>query len=280
MGTGAAPIYVMGRSAHERERLTRQAALLAPFTAGLLAEAGLAPGMRVLDVGCGAGDDALLAAARVGPAGAVDGVDRDPAVLDVARERAAAAGLPNLVFVEGDFGAPPAGPAQGPFDALVGRYVLLYQADAAGALRAAAARVRPGGLIVLHEPDFSHLTAEPPLPLFDRIAGWWRSTAGAAGIDLRSGLRLFATCTGAGLPAPQLRAQQLLGGGPEFAGYAYLADVIRSILPLMERFATATAAEVDVDTLAARLRAAAVDAGGVVTLQTDVGAWTRLPDAR
>jgi SAM-dependent methyltransferase len=267
----------MGRSAHERARLARQAALLAPFTTRLFAAAGLAPGMRVLDVGCGVGDVALLAAARVGPAGAVVGVDRDPAVLAVARGRAAAAGLAHLTFVEGDFRALPPAALGGPVDALVGRYVLLYQADPAAALRAAAAHLRPGGVVALHEPDFGHLEALPPAPLYARIADWWWRTGTAAGLELRMGLKLFAAVAAAGLPAPQLLAEPRLGGGPDFVGYAYLEDVIRSILPLMERFGVGTAAEVDVDTLGARLRAAVVGGGGVVALQTDVGAWTRRP---
>ena len=79
--------YTMGRSRAETQRLIQQAGLLDTFTTQLFAEAGIAPGMKVLDVGSGAGDVALLAARFVGPTGAVVGVDANPAILAVARQR-------------------------------------------------------------------------------------------------------------------------------------------------------------------------------------------------
>ena len=63
------PLYLMGRSDHETARLQRQAQLYAPLTRRLFSEAGVGAGMRVLDVGTGAGDVALLAAELVGPIG-------------------------------------------------------------------------------------------------------------------------------------------------------------------------------------------------------------------
>jgi hypothetical protein len=72
-----------------------------------------------------------------------------------------------------------------------------------------------------------------------------------------------------------LHGDTILGGGPDFAGYAYLAGVFRSILPLLERFDIATASEVDIETLADRLREEMVASGGVTTLQMAVGAFAR-----
>jgi predicted RNA methylase len=63
---------------------------------------GLEPGMRVLEVGSGAGDVALLAAELVGPEGEVVGVEVDGAALKVARGRAQSLGLRNVSFVQGD----------------------------------------------------------------------------------------------------------------------------------------------------------------------------------
>jgi tRNA A58 N-methylase Trm61 len=70
--------YVLGHSARELERLRRQAQLVNPITRQYLIEAGIAPGMRVLDIGSGAGDVAFLAAELVGLSGQVVGVDRSP----------------------------------------------------------------------------------------------------------------------------------------------------------------------------------------------------------
>ncbi|MDI4238459.1 methyltransferase domain-containing protein [Bradyrhizobium sp. Arg237L] len=65
-----------------------QADNLRPITTRLLREIGLAQGMRVVDLGCGAGDVAMLAAEMVGPTGAVVGIDRNAAAIATARERA------------------------------------------------------------------------------------------------------------------------------------------------------------------------------------------------
>ena len=67
--------YVLGHNDNELDRLTTQARMLEPFTRQLLVEAGIRPGMRVLDVGCGSGDVSFLAANLVGPNGRVVGVD-------------------------------------------------------------------------------------------------------------------------------------------------------------------------------------------------------------
>ena len=63
--------YILGHSPAEVRRLMLQAAILKPITERLLREAGLTPGLRVLDLGCGCGDVAMLAAELVGPNGAV-----------------------------------------------------------------------------------------------------------------------------------------------------------------------------------------------------------------
>jgi ubiquinone/menaquinone biosynthesis C-methylase UbiE len=97
-----ADAYVMGRTSAETERIQLQASVLAPHSAHLLRLAGITSGVRVLDVGCGAGDVSMLLAELVGPDGAVIGVDMNPAVLELARARAAEAGLANESYLAGD----------------------------------------------------------------------------------------------------------------------------------------------------------------------------------
>ena len=79
------PTYALGHSAEEHQRLAEQAALFRPMTERLFREAGVDEGMRVLDVGSGAGDVAFLVAKLVGPKGKVVGVDLDGNALDKAR---------------------------------------------------------------------------------------------------------------------------------------------------------------------------------------------------
>ncbi len=82
------PSYVLGQSAYEYERLTLQARVVRPFTEKFFRMAGLAPGMRALEIGSGMGDVASLAAEMVGPGGRVLGVDRSVKGLENAGERA------------------------------------------------------------------------------------------------------------------------------------------------------------------------------------------------
>src|SRR5512139_3415689 len=94
--------YALGYSDGELQRLIRQSALYAELTETLLRSAGIGEGMRVLDVGCGAGCVSLLVAGLVGPAGAVVGVDRSPEAIALARRRADGAGLRNVEFLQDD----------------------------------------------------------------------------------------------------------------------------------------------------------------------------------
>src|SRR5688572_25368686 len=94
--------YILGHANEELERLIGQSRFLGDLTEHFLRLAGLQSGMRVLDVGCGAGDLSFLAASLVGPTGHVTGIDRSPDSVALASTRAAAAGLSNLRFVECD----------------------------------------------------------------------------------------------------------------------------------------------------------------------------------
>jgi ubiquinone/menaquinone biosynthesis C-methylase UbiE len=155
--------YFLGNTDAEHERLCRQAALLAPFTERLFRDAGLGAGQRVLDIGSGAGDVALLAARLVGENGQVVGVDRDAIALTKARMRALEAGIKNVKFIEGDILELT---AAAPFDAVIGRFILQFMPDPMAVLRTLAALTRPGGVIVFQESHWTsflaltaHLTA-------------------------------------------------------------------------------------------------------------------------
>src|ERR1700675_4963255 len=143
------PAYSLGHSEEELERLSVQARLIDPITRRFFVEAGIGPGMRILDVGSGTGNIAFLAAELAGTTGEVIGTDRSPTALAVARERAEARSLSNVSFREGD---PAEMNIEQPFDAVVGRYVLMHQPDPAAMLRGVVTHVRPAGVVVFHEP--------------------------------------------------------------------------------------------------------------------------------
>src|SRR2546423_15332094 len=95
-----AATYILGFDAAEIARLDAQSARIAQPTRALLRAAGIAPGMRVLDLGTGLGAVAFELAELVGPSGAVVGVDQSAPLLQRAEARRAAAGLMNVRFVE------------------------------------------------------------------------------------------------------------------------------------------------------------------------------------
>src|SRR5207249_8603211 len=119
----AAPLYALGSTDAEHERLIRQAARLAPLTKRLFREAGIGPGQRVLDLGSGVGDVAMLAARLVAPSGEVVGVERDTRSITRAKARVADAGLPNVTFTQSDVSQIASTRL---FDAGVGRFILMY----------------------------------------------------------------------------------------------------------------------------------------------------------
>lgn len=269
----------IGYSAEERQRLIDQGALLRPFTRRLMAEAGIGPGMRVLDVGCGVGEVALLAAELVGPDGEVVGLDLDSVALATARERVAETMLTNVRFVQGDVRA--LTPAE-PFDAAVGRLVLMFLGDPAEALRRVAGCVRPGGVIAFQELDITGLPSFfPSLPIWERSGRLLVETLRRAEVEIRMGLKLHQAFCHAGLPAPRLRIDTPIESGSDSGIYALMASTVRSFLPLAREVGVVTAEQAEelaVEALAERLRAEAVAHDGVVTWASFVGAWTRKPN--
>jgi SAM-dependent methyltransferase len=267
--------YVMGRSAEEERRLQRQSAWSARPTRQLFADAGIAPGMKVLDLGSGAGDVAMLAAATVGPDGRVIGVDTNPDILETARRRAQEAGHANITFIPGDLRAVA---LDDDFDAIVSRLILVHLPDPAAALRDLLCHLRPGGVVTAYEPDFTLLgEAYPPCPLYTRACSWFAQGAGSAGLELAMGFKLHQVFIDAGLGAPQMYVDALAGGSPDFLDdfTVYCAESIRSVLPLIVRGGFATEEEVGIETLGARLRDEMLSQGATVRHILFMGAWAR-----
>jgi len=160
--------YVLGHSDFEIARLKLQAAALAGITRRLIGECGIQPGMTVLDIGCGAGDVSMLLADAVGPSGLVVGIDREARAVETTRSRAESAGHRNIeAVVATDDNIPVARP----FDAALGRYVLVHQRDPVAMIRRAASAVRPGGVVTFHEVVIYHPSRMLSLPR-DEPGNW------------------------------------------------------------------------------------------------------------
>jgi ubiquinone/menaquinone biosynthesis C-methylase UbiE len=269
----SADTYPLGRSEAETQRLMLQNQIYSPITRAFLTSAGVSRGMKVLDLGSGAGDVALMCADLVGPQGSVIGVDGNAAILDVARNRVRAAGWTNVDFLSGDV-RDLALPAD--FDAVVGRWILMYVEEPADLLRSLRAHLRPGGIVAFQESANlkAATTTYPPTPLHDDLQRWLRPPVDPPMPVFDMGLRLYRTFVAAGFDAPQLRQDAPMGGGPDWPGYAFVAQSARSLLPFMEQLGTVTAAEADIETLEERLRAEVVAQNAVQILPTVIGAWS------
>ena len=265
--------YVLGDEECELRRLVSQSWLIGDITEHVMQRAGVKPGMNVLDCGCGVGDVSFLTARLVGSAGRVLGIDRSVAGIDRARQRAAEAGLSNVSFEVVDNLA--RFRTRAPVDAVVGRLILMYLRDPAAILSHFARQVRPGGLMVFQELIFSMCRSEPSCPLVEKCRGWVHDTFVQAGADVEMGWKLFTTFQRAGLPSPEMFLGSPVGAGPDSPMYRYIAETVRSLLPMMEHYGVASAEEVMVDNLADRLRIEMTTAGTVCATPCLIGAWTR-----
>ncbi|MBX6387988.1 MAG: methyltransferase domain-containing protein [Frankia sp.] len=153
--------YALHGGEADAHRLATQARALEATTAEFLTAAGLRPGWRCLDVGCGHGQVSLLLATRVRPGGRVVGIDGDAASLRVARRSAADAGAA-VTFLRADAGSLPA--RRGRFDLAYTRLLLSHLVDPLEALRAMTTAVRPGGVVAVEDVHIDWLGLIRALP--------------------------------------------------------------------------------------------------------------------
>jgi ubiquinone/menaquinone biosynthesis C-methylase UbiE len=267
--------YVLGHTARELDRLDLQGVLYRDVTRRALVDAGVGAGWRVLDLGCGSGDVTRVAADLVGPDGSVVGVDRDEDAIRAAEARTEAS---HVRFLAAEAGGSVPG---APFDALVGRFVLMHQPDPSAVLGDAARAVRSGGVVVMVESSMDILRdgvhSRPTSPLYDRVVRWKCQVVEGAGADLHAGMRLREVFEGAGLAAPATRLEARVDGDPRSPVWTYMAESVRSMLPRARELGISTEPVDPVDSLASRLRDEVVGMGGVVVLWPVVCAWARKP---
>ena len=266
--------YALGDSPDELSRLARQAQLIDPVTARFFTEAGIVPGMRVLDVGSGAGDVAILLAGLVGDSGAVVGADISESALAVASARVAALGLGQVTFHAGD----PAGMRfDRPFDAVVGRYVLQFLPDPAATLKRLAGHLKAGGILAFHELDWQGARSFPVVPDYDRCCDWCARTIRALGAQTSMGLALSSAFRGSGLSSPRLRLEASIAAGAEAGEVVHLVtDLVATLAPDILRFGIATEADLAVVADPARLIAQVAQVDAMLIGRAEIGGWTRL----
>ena len=253
--------------------------MLSESTERLFRRAGIEPGMRVLDVGSGAGDVAFIARRLVGETGVVIGTDRDEAQVEFASRRAQSLGYLNVRFVRSDY---PSLVLDHPVDAVIGRLILLFSRDPVAALAGVCRNLRHGGIVAFQENNMQFdapVLVEPRDGLAGKVAGWIIQGIGHSGVHPRLGLKLHSIMKTAGLkPSPEIEGTMVIAQGPEGTLFPYLVDLVRSAMTSITASGAATAEEIDIDTLEQRLIADAPASGVVGTISAGfVSAWARKP---
>ena len=148
-------------------------ARLAPVSDAVIAAAGLKPGERVLDIGCGAGRTSQEAARAVGEAGYVLGIDIAAPMIEAARAHAAAEAGPGMAPVEFAIADAQTERFTPPFDALISRFGVMFFENPAAAFANLRASTRPGGRLVF--AAWAPLSGNPhwkiPLRLVEALVG-------------------------------------------------------------------------------------------------------------
>jgi SAM-dependent methyltransferase len=264
--------YVLGHTDAELARLDSQAATLAEPTRLAMNLAGLRRGMRVLDLGAGTGEVALLAAEVVGPAGSVVSVDRSASVLEYAAAKAAQRGVSTVRFVQGDVSSYV--PYQ-PVDACVGRLVLGYLPDPVATVRRLWQALPSGGVYLALEYDTNAVRSAPPTALVTRLATLVVAAFEAAGQSQSMGPHLAEVLREAGAEGATSLGLQRYFGPDDPSGPALLTGVVNSLLPTIERHSLADLASLGVETLRERVAAELIETRAVLVAPTLVAGWAR-----
>jgi 2-polyprenyl-3-methyl-5-hydroxy-6-metoxy-1,4-benzoquinol methylase len=265
--------YALGYTDAEQERLIRQAAIIAPITERLFRAAGIGPGQRVLDLGSGMGDVAMLLARLVGPSGEVVGVERNANSIERAKARVATAGLRNVNFLNSDVNNIV---SDRPFDAAVGRFILMYLADPVSVLRSVIELVRPGGAVAFQEPSWGAMLAVGAgLPLWSKVRHLIHEILLRSDANPEMGLALYRVFQEAGLPGPKMHLEMPLGNDTDFIRLT--SDLLCSLQPLAEQHKVSLQELGGLDTLPNRIRREVAATKTVVSLIALVGAWSRKP---
>jgi 2-polyprenyl-3-methyl-5-hydroxy-6-metoxy-1,4-benzoquinol methylase len=193
--------YVIRGGQEGTRRLEILCRILWPSTFRLLKNAGLRPGMTCLDLGCGGGDVTRGIARMTGAEGRVVGVDMDAVKLDAASQAADSHGLRNLEFRQANvyewF-------EESVYDLIYARFLLTHLPDCAGALAAMRRALKPAGVLVVEDIDFTGSFCYPRCPAYDRYVTLYREVVRRRNGDADIGPKLYGLLVDAGLEGVNL----------------------------------------------------------------------------
>jgi SAM-dependent methyltransferase len=262
--------YAIRGGVEGRHRLKVLSRVLYPSTRSLFDRLDIGDGMRCLDVGCGSGDVTMELARRVGPCGSALGVDIDETKLDLARKESDERGIRNVDFRTLDIRTQD---AVSGFDVVYSRFLLTHLDDPAGALAAFHRHVRPGGLAIVEDTDFSGHFTYPVSPAFQRYHELYCTVVRRRGGDPDIGPRLPILLADGGFEKVELTVVQPIGTHGE----------VKLLNPMtMENIADAVlqdglASRAEIDVVVRELYEFAENPRTVAGVPRVVQAWGRRP---
>lgn len=210
-----------------------------PDTQALLQRAGVGPGMRCLDLGCGGGEVTFELARMVAPGGFAVGIDMDEVKLALAREAARERGVENVEFRAqnvNEWDEPVS------YDVVFSRFLLQHLSQPVALLRKMWAAVRPGGVIVVEDVDHEGWGCYPPNEGLAFFKSVFCQTLDRAGGDHAVGPKLYGYFLDAGIPEPQVTLVHPLHIADE--GKALALSTLDATAPVMLTEGLATADEI------------------------------------
>jgi SAM-dependent methyltransferase len=199
--------YPLGTSDTELERLLVQTEAYAPQSRWLLDRLAIAPGAKVVDIGCGPLGILDLLSDRVGPTGEVVGLDRAARMIELGRQVLAARNLDNVRLVQGE--ADNTGLPREAFDFVHERTLLIDVPNPEAVVAEMVALARPGGIVALQDPDQVSWVCDPPNATWDRLIDAVEALQRQEGRDVYIGRRLHRLLIDAGLVDVQVQVHAL-----------------------------------------------------------------------
>ena len=194
----------------EKKRLALMSQLLDPMHRRYIESLGISRDARVLEVGCGNGSMSVWMAEHVAPDGHVIALDLDLSLVVNAQAR-------GVEFRQGDIVTGPVDP--GRFDFVTARAVLHHVSNAEAAIDNLVASLRPGGVILLIEPDFLPVSVAEPMGIRTFWNGWL-AWSRERGIDYYIGRTLAPRLAALGLREIEGTAETAVyDGGSPWADY-------------------------------------------------------------
>jgi len=228
-GPAATARYALAGGADGKRRLDVLARVHGEPTLDLLRAAGIRPGMRCLDVGCGGGHVSLEMARLVGRWGRVVGVDGDPEVVELAAADARAAGFENVELAVGDALALD---VPSDFHLAYARFLLSHVAEPGRVLAGMARALEPGGVVAVEDVDFRGAFSHPPCRELAASLELYRAVVRERGGDADLGPRLPELLRDSGFEVLGVRVVQpaFLDGEGKLLPWLTLAKVSDAVV--------------------------------------------------